>query len=161
MPAVGNLIAHGGYRIGRKFLPLFPRWPGEVALVKLLNRQLSEELDEGVFDFLDGRVLEIAVTDLKVHFRIGKRGGRFVRASAAAEADSTIAATAGDFLAIAAGREDPDTLFFHRRLMIRGQTEIGLTVKNRLDALDRSRIPGWLQRCLTVMADKLASLSQA
>ncbi|HLV27960.1 MAG TPA: SCP2 sterol-binding domain-containing protein, partial [Burkholderiaceae bacterium] len=32
--------------------------------------------------------------------------------------------------------EDPDTLFFSRRLVMEGDTELGLLVKNTLDALD-------------------------
>ncbi|HHO69282.1 MAG TPA: hypothetical protein ENK12_09640, partial [Gammaproteobacteria bacterium] len=32
--------------------------------------------------------------------------------------------------------EDPDTLFFHRRLILEGETETGLYIKNLLDALD-------------------------
>jgi predicted lipid carrier protein YhbT len=37
---------------------------------------------------------------------------------------------------LASRREDPDTLFFHRRLCIEGETETGLHVKNLLDALE-------------------------
>jgi predicted lipid carrier protein YhbT len=32
--------------------------------------------------------------------------------------------------------EDPDTLFFSRRLIMEGDTELGLVVKNTLDALE-------------------------
>ena len=41
-----------------------------------------------------------------------------------------------DFLALASRREDPDTLFFARRLSIEGDTELGLAIKNLLDSLD-------------------------
>lgn len=50
--------------------------------------------------------------------------------------DLTLATTVADFLAVALRREDPDTLFFSRRLSIEGDTELGLLVKNTLDALD-------------------------
>jgi predicted lipid carrier protein YhbT len=33
-------------------------------------------------------------------------------------------------------QEDPDTLFFNRSLSIEGDTELGLRVKNMLDALE-------------------------
>jgi predicted lipid carrier protein YhbT len=33
-------------------------------------------------------------------------------------------------------KEDPDTLFFSRRLLMEGDTELGLLVKNTLDALE-------------------------
>ena len=32
--------------------------------------------------------------------------------------------------------EDPDTLFFSRRLSMEGDTELGLLVKNTLDAIE-------------------------
>ena len=41
-----------------------------------------------------------------------------------------------DLLALASRAEDPDTLFFQRRLALEGDTAIGLRVKNLLDALD-------------------------
>jgi len=50
--------------------------------------------------------------------------------------DLTITATARDFLLLLGRREDPDTLFFSRRLVSEGDTELGLIVKNLLDAID-------------------------
>ncbi len=50
-------------------------------------------------------------------------------------ADVTIRAEARDYLALALRREDPDTLFFTRRLVIEGDTALGLEIKNALDAL--------------------------
>ena len=37
--------------------------------------------------------------------------------------------------------EDPDTLFFSRRLRIEGDTELGLIVKNLLDSVDWDSTP--------------------
>jgi len=159
MLAARRSISQVGYRFGCKILPLLPSWPGEIAFIKLLNTRLSEELDDGLFDFLDGQVLEVTVTDLGVRLRVSKRDVVFVRAPANVAADSTISANIADFLAIASGREDPDTLFFQRRLCLGGQTEIGLTVKNRLDAFDRSRIPQWALRWLEVIAAELALIT--
>ena len=51
------------------------------------------------------------------------------------KADVTIRAEARDYLALALRREDPDTLFFTRRIVIEGDTALGLEVKNALDAL--------------------------
>lgn len=50
--------------------------------------------------------------------------------------DVTVRASLRDYLALALRREDPDTLFFSRRLVIEGDTELGLAVKNALDAAD-------------------------
>lgn len=48
----------------------------------------------------------------------------------------TLSATAHDFLLLAQRRQDPDTLFFSRRLSMEGDTELGLVVKNALDAIE-------------------------
>ena len=50
--------------------------------------------------------------------------------------DVTIRGRLEDFWRLATRAEDPDTLFFQRRLSIEGDTETGLHVKNLLDALD-------------------------
>jgi len=49
--------------------------------------------------------------------------------------DVTVRASLGDYFALALRREDPDTLFFTRRLVIEGDTGLGLEIKNALDAL--------------------------
>ncbi|STL79926.1 sterol-binding protein [Escherichia coli] len=46
-----------------------------------------------------------------------------------AQADVSFSADASDLLMIAARKQDPDTLFFQRRLVIEGDTELGLYVK--------------------------------
>ena len=50
-------------------------------------------------------------------------------------ADVTVRAGLRDYLALALRREDPDSLFFSRRLVIEGDTALGLVVKNALDSL--------------------------
>lgn len=51
------------------------------------------------------------------------------------KADVTVRASLADYAALALRREDPDTLFFSRRLVIEGDTALGLVIKNALDAL--------------------------
>lgn len=50
-------------------------------------------------------------------------------------ADVTIRARLADYAALALRREDPDTLFFTRRIVIEGDTALGLEIRNALDAL--------------------------
>lgn len=50
-------------------------------------------------------------------------------------ADVTVRARLADYVALALRREDPDTLFFSRRMVIEGDTALGLVVKNALDSL--------------------------
>jgi predicted lipid carrier protein YhbT len=49
--------------------------------------------------------------------------------------DVVVRASARDYLALALRREDADSLFFARRLVIEGDTALGLIVKNALDSL--------------------------
>ena len=51
-----------------------------------------------------------------------------------------ISARARDFIALAIREEDPDTLFFNRNLVMEGDTDLGLLVKNTLDAVDWPRL---------------------
>lgn len=54
---------------------------------------------------------------------------------------------------IAARKEDPDTLFFQRRLRIEGDTELGLYVKNLMDAIDLESMPTLLRVGLQQLAE--------
>ena len=53
---------------------------------------------------------------------------------------STITATLSVFLRLLAREEDPDTLFFNRELSVEGDTELGLMVKNMLDAVELPKL---------------------
>ena len=95
---------------------------------------------DGLAD-LDGKTFRIAVRDAgaSVAFRI--RRSRIEPLGGAAAADVTFTACAADYLLLATRRTDPDTLFFERRLLIEGDTETGLRLKNLLDAVE---LPRWL-----------------
>lgn len=68
-----------------------------------------------------------------------------------AEPDVTFTASLNDLILMAARKEDPDSLFFQRRLKI-GDTELGLEVKNLIDSLEPAVLPALLQRALVDLA---------
>jgi O2-independent ubiquinone biosynthesis accessory factor UbiT len=82
---------------------------------------------------LKGRLvrLEIAGLGFAPQLTLGTLGLR----PALGRPDVTIRASLEDYLRLALRREDPDTLFFSRRLIIEGDTALGLEIKNALDAL--------------------------
>ena len=84
---------------------------------------------------IDGKSVCIHIWDAasEIHFQIEQ--GR-LQPAAAGHADVRISGKVEDFWQLATRREDPDTLFFSRRLCIEGDTETGVHVKNLLDALD-------------------------
>lgn len=97
-------------------------------LEQVLSWQFRQALADGELDFLEGRWLSIHVRDIGLLWYTSVINGRLV-VSPEAEADVSFSADASDLLMIAARKQDPDTLFFQRRLVIEGDTELGLYVK--------------------------------
>ncbi|AZC38001.1 Putative lipid carrier protein [Pseudomonas chlororaphis subsp. piscium] len=133
-----------------RVLPLLRRVPFGVqrlALQQGLNRCLAEPLRAGEFDLLRRRWLCLRIPDLGLVWYVTRdRDG--LRIAARARADVTISGNWREFLLLASRQEDPDTLFFRRRLVIEGDTELGLTLKNLIDSLDPDVLPAWLWRNL-------------
>ncbi|HHH44522.1 MAG TPA: sterol-binding protein [Gammaproteobacteria bacterium] len=126
---------------------LLPGTAGSRVMALALNRALAEPLREGELDFLRNRSIEIAVRDAGMVFRLTYTGGRLGAVARSGTADLVIAGTVYDFLALVSRQEDPDTLVFQRRLVMQGDTELGLQVKNFLDGLDPESLglPGKLE----------------
>lgn len=117
-------------------LTRLPPYPGSLLLVTGLNLVLARQLPADVGAHLNGRRIRIQVRDAGLRFDFRGQGGQF-RACAPQQApDLTLSANAHDFLRLARRLDDPDTLFFNRRLSMEGDTELGLVVKNALDALE-------------------------
>ncbi|MEO7938735.1 MAG: SCP2 sterol-binding domain-containing protein [Burkholderiaceae bacterium] len=117
-------------------LARLPAYPGSALLVGVLNRLLIPQLPADVLEMLANRTLRIEVRDARLKFDFCCVNNRFQARSAGPASDLTISASAHDFLRLAQRQEDPDTLFFARRLSMQGDTELGLIVKNALDALE-------------------------
>lgn len=109
---------------------------GSALLVAALDLLLWRRLPPDLRERLRGRRVEIAVTDWQASFRFVALARGFVPQAASRAPDLRIAATARDFGGLAAGDEDADTLYFRRRLVVEGDTELALMVKNTLDALE-------------------------
>lgn len=117
-------------------LRLVPTGLHSRTLARILNEVMKESLADGELDFLDGRRVAIEIDDLGVRYRLGLRDGRIRGFGEEAPADAAIAGGVREFLLLAARREDADTLFFQRRLRMSGDTELGLYLKNFLDAFE-------------------------
>lgn len=126
-----------------------PQWPPSLALVAALNVALGRVLPREALAPLVGKTLRIEVADagLRLSFRLGDAGFRLACGGAAP--DLVVRANAADLVALALRRADPDALFFDRRLAMEGDTELGLVVKNTLDAADpRDALPPFLRKFL-------------
>lgn len=121
-------------------------------LEQVLSWQFRQALAEGELEFLEGRWLSIHVRDIGLLWYTSVVDGRLV-VSQQADADVSFSADASDLLMIAARKQDPDTLFFQRRLVIEGDTELGLYVKNLMDAIEIEQMPKALRVMLLQLAD--------
>nr|WP_202560593.1 SCP2 domain-containing protein [Klebsiella quasipneumoniae] len=121
-------------------------------LEQVLSWQFRQVLAEGELEFLEGRWLSIHVRDIGLLWYTSVVDGRLV-VSQQADADVSFSADASDLLMIAARKQDPDTLFFQRRLVIEGDTELGLYVKNLMDAIELEQMPKALRVMLLQLAD--------
>lgn len=133
-------------RLADKVLPLTARVPFVVqrlALQHALNRWLAVPLQNGEFELLRDRWLCLRVRDLGLSWclTLGRDG---LRIASQAPAHVTISGNWREFLLLASRQEDPDTLFFRRRLVLEGDTELGLALKNLIDSLDSDLLPAWL-----------------
>ena len=71
--------------------------------------------------------------------------------------DVSFIGNANDLIMIATRRQDPDTLFFQRRLIVEGDTELGLYVKNLMDSIEIEAMPKFLRLTLEKLADIIES----
>ncbi len=120
-----------GQMLGR-----LPGLPGSMLFVTALNLALAKQLSADVTQMLIGKKLRLCVLDAHWSFDFEWRNSRFAACRNAGAADLTISASAHDFVKLARREEDPDTLFFNRRLAMEGDTELGLLVKNTIDAIE-------------------------
>lgn len=127
-----------------RLAPLLRRIPTswQARLLELaMQRVLDGPLAKGALDMLDSRRLGIEASDLELRWVVQLRNGRMVACKHDEVAEATVRGTATDLLLLASRREDADTLFFQRRLLLTGDTELGLTARNLLDQLPWHEIP--------------------
>ncbi|MBK7792569.1 MAG: SCP2 sterol-binding domain-containing protein [Betaproteobacteria bacterium] len=113
-----------------------PMWPAAWALSRALDFGAGRIVPRDALGPLVGRRFALCARDLglTVHFESTPSG--FRPAAPPFAPDLSITATVRDFIALGLREEDPDTLFFARRLQVEGDTDLGLTVKNLLDGID-------------------------
>ncbi|MFW7341110.1 SCP2 sterol-binding domain-containing protein [Pollutimonas sp. H1-120] len=121
-----------------KLLSHLPAYPGSLVFTAGLNLMLASHLPADTLRMLQGKALRIQPRDAGVAFDFMWSGTSFKAIAPATQPDLTIAANVHDFYLLMQRREDPDTLFFSRRLSMEGDTELGLLVKNSLDSMDLS-----------------------
>jgi predicted lipid carrier protein YhbT len=150
----------------RPALPAPLAWPFKLIpgpvhstlLTTALNALFAARIREGEFEFLRDRVLAILVRDTQVEYRFRFAGSAgFVPSQSPQRPDLAISGAIYDFLALATRREDSDTLFFNRRVVMEGDTALGLELKNLLDGMDWEALGGPLPPLLRAAGGLMAA----
>lgn len=119
----------------RPLLERLPMQPPALALAAALNRWLLPRLPADARAALSGHAVQIAVTDLGLVLALQLDARGFRLAPARAPIALRIAAAAPVYWRLLRGQDDADRLFFERALVMEGDTELGLILKNTLDAI--------------------------
>ncbi|MCX4187923.1 ubiquinone anaerobic biosynthesis accessory factor UbiT [Methylophaga sp. OBS4] len=149
---------------GIQYLPwrtpfrLLPQAAQLIVVEKISNVIFKQQLFDGELCFLENTVLRIQIRDLAYDWQVSLKQDRLSFSPGRDSADTTFSGNSRDFLLLASRREDPDTLFFQRRLSIEGNTELGLHVKNLIDSVDMDELPAAFNHALNLMADFVEAL---
>jgi len=106
----------------------------------VLQQVFTEALKDGDLDFLENHIIKVSINDINSNWYLTCRNKQ-IKLLQHSQACTTIHGKLEEFVRLVARQEDPDTLFFQRRLVIEGNTEIGLEMKNLLDSLDLESLP--------------------
>ncbi|WP_392562108.1 SCP2 domain-containing protein [Orbus sturtevantii] len=123
---------------------------------RLLQTQFERSLIDGDLDFLENRWLKIEVRDLQLVWFISNVNNKLI-VSRSEIADASFSGNTNDLVLIATRRQDPDTLFFQRKLIVEGDTELGLCVKNLMDSIDLESMPKFVRLGLENLANFIES----
>lgn len=127
---------------------LMPFFMQKQLLAQLLARLFKEAIEDGDLEFLEDKWLKVEVTDLKLTWFLSFAEDKLIIAEHCDQVDVIFSANVNELILIAGRKEDPDTLFFQRRLTIQGDTELGLEVKNLLDNIDFDNLPELIQQAI-------------
>jgi predicted lipid carrier protein YhbT len=81
------------------------------------------------------RSIELEVSDLGLRVRLQLHADGFRVAPSGSPIVLRIVAPAASYWRLARGEDDAERLFFERALVMEGDTEMGLVLKNTLDAI--------------------------
>jgi len=105
----------------------FPVTLNCIATQKLINNTFSEQIAEGDFEFLQGRLLQIEIIDANIYVGLSFNNKRIICThynNRPITADATLSIDTPNAINLIQQQVDPDTLFFQRKLKINGDTEL-------------------------------------
>lgn len=125
---------------------------------QLLQLILAEQAKEDELDFFCGNWVGICIKDLGLEFEVSYQSQWHVRPLN--NPAVTFTANSKELILIASVKEDPDTLFFQRKLNIEGDTELGLEVKNLLLSIEFDNMPSPIRLGISQLSNMIVKLQQ-
>lgn len=119
----------------RNVIRALPTQPPSFALARVLDRVLLPRLEPDTRLALSGRAVHVELQDLGLRLRLQLNAQGFGLAPSQTPPTVTIRSTSAALWRLARGIDDADRLFFERALVMEGDTEFGLLLKNTLDAI--------------------------
>lgn len=150
--SIKDLIINNSAKALKYPIDLVPFAAKKKLIQHLLNTQLEQALSDGELDFLEDKWLKIEVRDIELVWFVSLVDDELI-VSRYEISDVTFSGNMNDLILIATRKQDPDTLFFQRRLIIEGNTELGLQIKNLMDSLDFEKMPQTIQKPLLALAN--------
>lgn len=139
--------------LAAKLMPM----PVQASMIqKGLGQLFAEQIDDGDLEFLESNFLKLEISDLDLRWWISFADNKFIVSPMEQAHAVSFSGQVNDLMLMMGREEDPDSLFFQRRLKIEGDTELGLYVKNLLDSLDDEQMPLLLQKALKFCAGFIA-----
>ena len=155
-PRLPITVAH---RLVRRIDQYTPHWIKQKLLEPQLNQLFGSYIEEGEFDLLAGRFITLKIRDYEIQITLTLEDGQLKLSHNSGEV--TISGELDTFIQLAKQQVDADGLFFQRKLLIEGDTELGLGVRNLLDSLEWSLEDskvGWLLTQLESLRQRFTSV---
>jgi O2-independent ubiquinone biosynthesis accessory factor UbiT len=128
-----NMLTHLQRGLVRASQCIPTRWHAEV-VARAFNAALALRGGDNPLTALTGTCFAVVVEDFELRMQFEIVGGR-LRAMSGGSVHVVFSGRLLNLAALASGLEDPDTLFFQRRVCVEGATDTGVHLKNALDAL--------------------------
>lgn len=149
--------------IPRLMLSPFSKLPAsiqELFVEQIINAIFRQSIEDEELHFLENKWLAINITDAEyrcfISLTINESAKLVAKKSITNEPSVEFSATTEALALLMNKQEDPDTLFFKRALMVTGDTELGLEIKNFLDDLEMNHVPQIIRHALDHFCKYLA-----
>lgn len=158
-PSPIDVIKRPAYYLARPIKKV-PKPIHKQLIKQVLGEALKTAVNEGDFDCLINRKVQITLTDADYRFSLGLDSNKQFQIQldqeVQAQPDTEIKLNSDAVIKILTKTVDPDTLFFQRQLIILGDMDLGHEVKNTLDAIEHESLPKLAQWIINNLVPHIA-----